>query len=41
VGGNYSRYMLVRGVMEWKQMGRRNRGRPRKRWIEDIEKLYR
>jgi hypothetical protein len=25
-------------VLEWKPMGRRNRGRPRKRWIEDIEK---
>ena len=22
----------------WKPTGRRNRGRPRKRWIEDIEK---
>jgi hypothetical protein len=25
-------------VLEWKPMGGRNRGRPRKRWIEDIEK---
>jgi hypothetical protein len=25
-------------VLEWKPMGRRNRRRPRKRWIEDIEK---
>jgi hypothetical protein len=25
-------------VLEWKPMGRRNRGRPKKRWIEDIEK---
>jgi hypothetical protein len=25
-------------VLEWKPTGRRNRGRPRKRWIEDIEK---
>jgi hypothetical protein len=24
--------------LEWKPMGRRKRGRPRKRWIEDIEK---
>jgi hypothetical protein len=23
--------------LEWKPVGRRNRGRPRKRWIEDIE----
>jgi hypothetical protein len=25
-------------VLEWKPMGRRSRRRPRKRWIEDIEK---
>jgi hypothetical protein len=25
-------------VLEWKPVGRRNRGRPRKTWIEDIEK---
>jgi hypothetical protein len=24
-------------VLEWKPIGRRIRGRPRKRWIEDIE----
>jgi len=24
-------------VLEWKPTGRRNRGRPRKRWIEDIK----
>jgi hypothetical protein len=24
-------------VLEWKPTGRRIRGRPRKRWIEDIE----
>ena len=24
-------------VLEWKPTGRTNRGRPRKRWIEDIE----
>jgi len=24
-------------VLEWKPTGRRNRGRPRKRWIEGIE----
>jgi hypothetical protein len=25
-------------LLKWKPMGRRNRGRPRKRWNEDIEK---
>jgi hypothetical protein len=29
---------IPKRVREWKPMGRRNRGRPRKRWIEDIEK---
>jgi hypothetical protein len=29
---------IPKRVLEWKPMGRRNRGRPRKRWIEDIEK---
>jgi hypothetical protein len=24
-------------ILEWKPIGRRIRGRPRKRWIEDIE----
>ena len=24
-------------ILEWKPMGRRIRGRPRKRWIEDVE----
>ena len=24
-------------ILEWKSMGRRVRGRPRKRWIEDVE----
>ena len=28
---------IPKRVLEWKQAGRRNRGRPRKRWIEDIE----
>jgi hypothetical protein len=33
---------IPKRVLEWKPMGRRNRGRPRKRWIEDIEKnIYR
>jgi hypothetical protein len=29
---------IPKTVLEWKPMGRRNRGRPRKMWIEDIEK---
>jgi hypothetical protein len=29
---------IPKRVLEWKPMGRRNRERPRKRWIEDIEK---
>jgi hypothetical protein len=29
---------IPKRVLEWKPMGRRNRRRPRKRWIEDIEK---
>ena len=28
---------IPKGVPEWKPTGRRNRGRPRKRWIEEIE----
>ena len=28
---------VVRRILEWKPMGRRIRGRPRKRWIEDVE----
>jgi len=28
---------IPKRVLEWKRTGRRNRGRPRKRWIEDIE----
>ena len=24
-------------MLEWKPMGKRIRGRPRKRWIEDVE----
>jgi hypothetical protein len=28
---------LTKRVLEWKPTGRRIRGRPRKRWIEDIE----
>jgi len=28
---------ITKRVLEWKPTGRRNRGRPRKRWIEGIE----
>jgi len=28
---------IPKRVLEWKPTGRRNRGRPRKRWIEDVE----
>jgi hypothetical protein len=28
---------IPKRVLEWKSTGRRNRRRPRKRWIEDIE----
>jgi hypothetical protein len=27
----------IKWVLEWKPIGRRIRGRPRKRWIEDVE----
>jgi len=27
----------LKRVLEWKPIGRRIRGRPRKRWIEDVE----
>ena len=28
---------MPRRILEWKPVGRRIRGRPRKRWIEDVE----
>jgi len=28
---------IPKGVLEWKPRGGRNRGRPRKRWTEDIK----
>jgi hypothetical protein len=28
---------ILKRVLEWKPTGRRKRGRPKKRWIEDIE----
>ena len=30
---------MPKRVLEWKPTGRRIRGRPRKRWIEDIEDI--
>jgi hypothetical protein len=29
--------VTLKRILEWKSIGRRIRGRPRKRWIEDIE----
>ena len=28
---------IPRRIMEWKPVGRRNKGRPRKRWVDDVE----
>ena len=28
---------ISKRLVEWKPIGRRNRARPRKRWIEDVE----
>ena len=28
---------MLRSILEWKPMDRRMRGRPRKRWIVDVE----
>jgi hypothetical protein len=33
----YSRKRTPKRVLEWKPIGRRIRGRPRKRWIEVVE----
>ena len=30
---------MPRRILEWKPMGRRIRGRPRKRWIETLKKI--
>ena len=29
---------ILRRIMEWKPVGRRKRGGPRRRWVDDIEK---
>jgi hypothetical protein len=31
---------IPRRILEWKPIGRRIRGRPRKRWIEDVEEDF-
>jgi hypothetical protein len=31
---------ILRRILEWKPIGRRIRGRPRKRWIEDVEEDF-
>jgi hypothetical protein len=30
---------IPKRILEWKPTGRRIRGRPRKRWVEDIEDI--
>jgi hypothetical protein len=30
---------IPKRLLKWKPTGRRNRGRPRKRWIKDIEEV--
>jgi hypothetical protein len=35
---SFSAQRIRKRVLEWKPMGRRKRGRPKKKWIEDIEK---
>ena len=32
---------VLKRVLEWKPTGRRNRGRPRKRWIDESKKIHR
>jgi hypothetical protein len=33
-------WRIPRRILEWKSVGRRIRGRPRKRWIEDVEEDF-
>jgi hypothetical protein len=33
-------WRIARRILEWKPIGRRIRGRPRKRWIEDVEEDF-
>ena len=34
---SFTEYFVPKRILEWKPIGRIIRGRPRKRWIEDIE----
>jgi hypothetical protein len=34
-------WRIPRRILEWKPIGSRIRGRPRKRWIEDVEEDFR
>jgi hypothetical protein len=33
-------WRIPRRILEWKPIGRRIRGRSRKRWIEDVEEDF-
>jgi hypothetical protein len=33
-------WRIPRRILEWKPVGKKIRGRPRKRWIEDVEEDF-
>jgi hypothetical protein len=33
-------WRIPKRILEWKPIGRKIRGRPRKRWIEDVEEDF-